>query len=288
MITLTKPEVSILLPIYNAEPFLKECIESILSQTFTDFELLALDDGSTDSSLSVVESYKDERIRILRHSHNFINTLNQGIKSSRGEYIARMDADDIMIPTRLEKQVAVMKDSPKVAVCSTYTTTFGKGTYNIGIGRGVIKHPLIELLKCNFIAHPTVMLRRDFLEKNNITYHPSHPYAEDYKVWTDICREGGGFYVIDECLLKYRLSTNQISTIYHDKQAESSNSIQQAILEELIAQNRHKESFIRNLYHYMLKANHFNMLDSTQIFNSFYQIFMAIEDTKKQNAGIFL
>lgn len=90
------PLVSIILPIYNAKMYLNECINSILGQTFCNFELLVLDDGSTYDSLQIAESYKDERIKIIRCEHNFIKTLNRGIGESKGKYIARMDADNIM------------------------------------------------------------------------------------------------------------------------------------------------------------------------------------------------
>lgn len=99
---LKNPPVSIVLPMYNAAEYIKECVDSILMQTYSDFELLIIDDGSTDDSVEILEKYDDQRIRLIKNEHNFIASLNLGLKESRGKYIARMDADDKMKPHRLE------------------------------------------------------------------------------------------------------------------------------------------------------------------------------------------
>ncbi|MDE6365975.1 MAG: glycosyltransferase, partial [Muribaculaceae bacterium] len=106
------PIVSVCMPMYNASSYLRECIDSVLEQTFTDFELLIADDGSTDDSVAIVKSYADPRIRLICRQHDYIATLNCLIDEARGKYIARMDADDVMLPSRLQRQVAYMDAHP--------------------------------------------------------------------------------------------------------------------------------------------------------------------------------
>ena len=108
------PLVSILMPVYNSEKYLREAIKSILNQTFTNFELIIINDGSTDNSLKIIKSFKDNRIKIIKNKGNLglIKTLNKGIDLAQGKYIARMDADDIAMPKRLEKQIAFFNENP--------------------------------------------------------------------------------------------------------------------------------------------------------------------------------
>jgi glycosyltransferase involved in cell wall biosynthesis len=115
------PKVTVLMPVYNGEKYLREAIESILNQTFIDFEFLIINDGSTDRSVEIIESYSDPRIRLVHNERNMklIATLNKGLELARGEYIARMDCDDISLPERLAKQVAFMDANPEVGVLGT-------------------------------------------------------------------------------------------------------------------------------------------------------------------------
>lgn len=129
------PMVSVCMAIHNASRYLCECIDSILAQSFRNFELLVVDDGSSDNSIRVVESYADSRIRIIRQHHNFIDSLNTLLDEARGEYLARMDADDIMLPDRLSVEVSYLDKHPDVdAVCSNATRidTFGNKIGHIG------------------------------------------------------------------------------------------------------------------------------------------------------------
>lgn len=104
-----QPAVSVCMPVYNASRYLRECIDSVLSQTFADFEFLIADDGSDDDSAAIVESYADPRIRLIRREHGYIASLNCLLDEARGRYIARMDADDVMLPDRLRLQFDYME-----------------------------------------------------------------------------------------------------------------------------------------------------------------------------------
>lgn len=119
------PLVSIVLPMYNAGEYIADCIQSILEQTYQNYELIVIDDGSTDSSVAVVESFNDKRINLIRSSHNYIASLNLGLQRSNGKYIARMDADDRMFPFRLAEQVATMESNPSICVCASYMEIMG-------------------------------------------------------------------------------------------------------------------------------------------------------------------
>ena len=112
----TEPAVSVCMPVYNAARYLTECIDSILAQTFTDFELLIVDDGSTDNSRDIVRSYHDKRIRLIENRHDYIGSLNKLLDEAKGKYIARMDADDVMMPYRLAAQFGYMEKHIEVGV----------------------------------------------------------------------------------------------------------------------------------------------------------------------------
>lgn len=121
----TKPLVSILLPMYNAESYIRDCIKSILSQTYENLEILVMDDGSEDNSVPIVTDFNDKRLKIIKCKHNYIETLNYGLKLCKGKYIARMDADDIMFGNRIEEQVSIMEKDETISFCSSQMLVIG-------------------------------------------------------------------------------------------------------------------------------------------------------------------
>lgn len=163
--------------VYNCDKYISECIQSILKQTFDEFELLIINDASTDNTLNIIKSFKDRRIKIISmKQNNYIEALNTGLKNAKGKYIARMDGDDIMLPNRLETQVRLMEDNPNVHICCSWYECFGIYK-NVSKGySGKILHPLLYLLSRNIFAHPTAMLQKSFLQKHHITYK-EYPYA---------------------------------------------------------------------------------------------------------------
>ncbi|WP_196601123.1 glycosyltransferase family 2 protein [Pectinatus frisingensis] len=200
-----KPLVTVLMPVYNSEKYLREAINSILQQSFANFELLIMDGGSTDSSNDIIRSYDDKRIRLVldRENAKLVPSLNKGIELSRGKYIARMDSDDICASKRLEKQVNFLDNNLNVGVCGTWIKTIGKSK------NFVYKYPCEkETVKCmaffcSPLAHPTVMMRKKFLLKNNLQY--MYPQAEDWDLWykaSFLC----DIVNIPEILLQYRIS----------------------------------------------------------------------------------
>lgn len=272
-----KPTVSIVIPVYNGETYIKECMDSILGQTFHDFEVIAVDDRSTDHSLDLLRKYadKDARVRVLENpSHDMIHALNYGIKQSKGDYIARMDIDDMMCPHRIERQIEVMESHPEVAVCASWMKTFGLKEQTCGGGQEAVLHPLFHLLRGNFIAHPTTMLRTSFLRCHKLRYR-KYPYAEDYKLWMDIALHGGRFWIIPEVLLRYRLSDRQVSCRKRDVQTRTSNKIRNEILNLLLEQNDFPDEYIHVILTYLGKYNQKGYVSDSTIFNLCAEILLS-------------
>ncbi len=188
-----RPLISVVLPVYNGSRYLTEAIESILCQTFEDYELIIIDDGSTDDSLELIKSVSDRRIRV-HHQDNkgLAGTLNVGISLSNGDYIARMDQDDLALPTRLEKQVIFMEDHPKCALLGTRAEIW------VGDRRTdrVHDHPTdnlslrFELMFDNYFVHSSVMLRKSAIEDvGGYTTDPHRQPPEDYELWSRLARK---------------------------------------------------------------------------------------------------
>lgn len=209
------PAISVVMPVYNAANFLKEAIDSILNQTFRDFEFLIFNDGSTDNSRDIVLAYNDSRIQFFDDSINqgYTKRLNSGLALAQGKYIARMDADDIAFPERFERQYAFMEANQEIAVCGTFFNFIGsKDAYRNFNWVSEIDPDLvnINLLFDCAICHPTVMIRKDILQLSEIQYKVDCEPSEDYELWISLSKE---FKLanLDDCLLHYRISDNQVS-----------------------------------------------------------------------------
>jgi glycosyltransferase involved in cell wall biosynthesis len=259
------------MPVYNASVFVQEAIESILSQTFSDFELIVVDDGSTDNSLKIIASFNDQRIRLIRNKHDFIGSLNKGLQVSKGKYITRMDSDDIMYPHRLERQFHFMEAHSEIAVCASQMYCFGNINQRSFMIAGAIHLPLVHMLESNIIANPTSIIRTSFLKEYQLSYE-RYNYAEDYKLWSEIAQKGGKFYVLPEVLLKYRISDGQISSKKQTEQWETSLLIKTEILEFLINQHKQTDRLIE-LYEALRYVCEQGMIRPEQLFGVFHSIF---------------
>lgn len=207
------PKVSVIMPAYNAGKYIREAINSILSQTFSDFEFIILNDCSTDSTEEIILSYHDPRIVYVKNEKNLgvAATLNRGLEMARGEYIARMDADDISLPERFAKQVAYMDEHQGVAVCGCAINLFTDN--KIGDIRKFPSNPVraqLQLLFSPCIAHPSAVLRRQALDEHNLHYNLSFEGTEDYALWWEIGKYGT-LVALSDCLLFYRVHPQQVS-----------------------------------------------------------------------------
>ncbi|MGH2416577.1 MAG: glycosyltransferase family 2 protein, partial [Microcystaceae cyanobacterium] len=177
------PKVTVIMPVYNSEDYLYNSINSILNQTFKNLEFLIFNDGSTDKSAEIIQSYSDPRIKFYNSYKNcgHVVHLNRGIDLAQGQYIARMDSDDIALPKRLEKQVTFLEKHPEVGILGSYCWLINE----LGQKLGIYPVPLHDLqirwtsLLANPFAHPTVILRRDVLRENNLNYNISLQAVED-------------------------------------------------------------------------------------------------------------
>jgi len=210
------PLVSVILPVYNSANYLAMAIESVLVQTYTHFELIVINDGSTDESENIINSFKDARIKQVKNERNIglIATLNRGIEIANGEYIARMDADDICLPNRLMLQVNYLEKNTSVAVVASFVEYIN--AFNKAIGHWEIdrlsnneKAILKTLPKENCLAHPTIMFRAAVAKQYK--YHYKQKHTEDYDLWLRIAADGALIGKINEVLLQYRVHENSIT-----------------------------------------------------------------------------
>lgn len=275
---ISKPLVSIILPMYNAAKTVTDSLDSIIQQTYTNWELIVIDDGSTDNSVEIVKKYKDKRIRTYRYKHNYIRNLNRAFLHCNGKYIARMDADDRMCRTRIEKQVTVLEQHTNVSVCCSAMKNFGeKKTVKYGF-EGIIPNLKVIFLCGNVLAHPTIMLRKSILQMG-FKYKKAYIYAEDYKLWVDMALKDITFYNIPEALVEYRVSENQVSRIYSEQQIMTAWLIRQELLEALIKQCplplRKK---IRKLYCILLNMNQEGLISPRVFYDVFANIFQLLAE----------
>jgi glycosyltransferase involved in cell wall biosynthesis len=180
------PRVSVFMPVYNAGEDLVEAINSILNQTFSDFEFVIVNDGSKDKSLEIIQSFDDKRIRLINNEVNkgLIASLNIGLESCLGEFIVRMDQDDISLPTRIEKQVQFMDAHPDHGLIGSWFEDFGEQ-----IETKLVKYSTddtqirIRHLYQTHISHPTAVLRTSIIRAHQLRFDPAFVHGEDYEFW---------------------------------------------------------------------------------------------------------
>lgn len=217
------PRVSVLLPVYNAERYLREAVDSIFAQTFTDFELLAFDDGSSDKSLKILRSYKDTRLVVRAASNRgLVPVLNDLIGLAQGEYLARMDADDIAHPERLAKQIEFMDANRGCVVLGSQVYMITSSGLHIGPLTMPMRHEEIDAchLKghCS-IAHPTVVMRAA-APRSVGGYNENFRHGEDFDLWLRLA-ELGTLANLNDALLHYRLHDASTSERKHSTQLET-------------------------------------------------------------------
>jgi len=237
------PRVSFLMAVYDGEMYLEEAIQSVLNQTFTDFEFIVINDGSIDETSQIIERYRqlDGRIRAYEQpNRGLVVALNRGLELARGEYVARMDADDISVTERTAAQVAFMDAHPEVGICGTWIETFGSG------GTVVRQYPADDatirswLLFESVLAHPSIMMRRELLVKTALSYDVGSVHAEDYDLWVRAARHMA-LANIPEILLRYRLHSQQVVQKHEAEKLASARLVRLAQLEYLGIQPTEEE-----------------------------------------------
>lgn len=226
----TVPSVSVVMPVYNGEEYLKQAIDSVLNQTYRNFELLIIFEyGSNDLSAKIIKSYKDSRLTVVYNEQKLglAHSLNRGIDLARGEFIARMDADDVSFPKRLMLQTAFMNLHIDVVLCGGAISINGKRTlvYPTNCDRALYE----MFFKCPF-PHPAVMIRKSFLDKFDLRYR-TDTAAEDYDLWTRVIRKGKAVNLKNTILMYREHGTNR-SEKYKDKLREEDIEIKSRLCRE--------------------------------------------------------
>jgi glycosyltransferase involved in cell wall biosynthesis len=200
------PRVSVVMPAYNAAPFIAESVASLLSQDFTDFELIVVDDGSTDATADLIESIDDPRVRLARNPVNvgIAASRNRGVELSRGEYVAWQDADDVSAPTRLSRQVALLDARPEVVIVGGFLHFFGRGRESVRRYAPDDATVRARIFRYSPVAQPAAMVRRSAL----ITAGPYDSAMEPSEDLDMSFRLGslGAFANVQEVVLHYRES----------------------------------------------------------------------------------
>ena len=228
---MNQPLVSVLIPCYNVEKYVEESLGSILNQTYRNLEIIAINDCSKDKTGEILErmAKEDSRIRVIHNEENLklIRTLNKGITLCNGEYIARMDSDDISLPTRIEKEVQFLEDNKDHDIVSTLFYAFPSGNPN---KRSLHHNPLNDdelkayLLFKSGICHPAVMMRKRIFTELGLSFETQYLHVEDYALWSEAIYKTK-LANLNEGLLLYRVHQQQISSLYEDLQMENAKKV---------------------------------------------------------------
>lgn len=241
------PKISVLMPTLNGAPFLREALESILNQDMRDFELIVIDDGSTDETIPIVKSYSDRRIRLIQSEsrQGISRSLNQGIEESRGAFIARMDSDDISLPSRLRLQAAFLEQNAEIGIVGSWFETFG-GRRKC-IVRNPLTHPAIKttLIFGTPFAHPTTMFRKAALTAFSLAYEPGQVAAEDYDLWARALNfvQGANLPIP---LLRYRQHAQQATGTLGKRQTDLSRRVRERVLARVGIQKSSEELLLHH------------------------------------------
>jgi len=269
-------KITILLPNYNNEPYILECIKSIQTQTYSEFELLIIDDASTDKSLDIINQIEDSRIKIITKEKNtgIIDTLNIGLDNIETEYIVRMDGDDRMHPDRLKKLINFMENNPKTGVC-------GSGIQHFGISNDTIIYEQsptqnhTNLIFGHSIGHASVILRTNVLKNNNISYSKGYTYIEDYKLFYDLSQVTKMTSIPD--ILYYYRREEYNNFKHEDIKKIGYKKIYSEILSKLEFKNLGKSSEI-----------HYQLYHNTKITLPIKSLIAHLKLIKKQNLNLKL
>jgi len=220
------PKVSVILSAYNAEKYIPAAVESILSQTFRDIEFFIVNDASNDGTGKIIESFTDSRIKYVKNTVNLgvAVSVNNCMDRAKGEYIARMDADDISLPRRLERQADFLDKNCSVGICGAWIKTFGPGknyTDRFPVSPEEIK---FKMLIENPLAQPAIMIRKSMFDKYSLRYIPEYFPSEDYELWSRAVRHFEAAN-IPEVLLNYRIHPENASSTKREKQLKDTDAI---------------------------------------------------------------
>ncbi len=265
-------QISILMPVYNCALYLAEAIDSILNQSFTDFELIVLDDGSTDGSAEIAKSYSDSRIVYHCNEKNLglANNLNVGLRMAKGKYIARMDGDDISLPERLQTQFDYLESHPDIDLCSCGLQMFGTEN-TVWVRESNPEAVKITMMFYSPVLHASSVWRREAFEKHNLYYDQNAFPAEDYDLWARAifhCRLAN----IPQVLYKYRIHGIQV-TKTDDRVAQKDREIRINFLRKALPDMN--EDFYRGFVDKFISPNNFSASNIGELKGLYLQLLDA-------------
>ncbi|MDL2241197.1 glycosyltransferase, partial [Bacteroidales bacterium OttesenSCG-928-K22] len=221
-------DVSVIMAAYNCEPYIRESIESILNQTFENFELIIVNDNSTDNTHEIIKSYNDSRIKILNNDNNYgaAYSRNVAIKHAQGKYLAIMDSDDVALQERLEKQVYFLENNIDIDIIGSFVFEIDKDGQKLSFVKTPINKNEVKssILFRSPVIHSTTMIRHDFFISNDLFYNENYICAQDYEMFSRAIFLGN-IYNIPQALVSYRWTDSNISTKKKDIQQQYSKEI---------------------------------------------------------------
>lgn len=237
----SKPLISVIMPAYNVEKYVGEAIESVLAQTVTDFEFIIIDDGSTDNTVDEIKKCTDPRIKLLVNETNrgAIVSLNRAMQEAQGEYIARMDSDDICcFPTRFAVQVEYLKEHPEIFMIGAAHQVMG--TDEVVLFPKYDEEIKLQLFRKSVFSHPTIMMRRAEYEAQNFSFR-NYLHAEDYAMWAEMAVKGLKLANFEDVYLIYRQHPSQVTRKFRPEQLEVSKKVQRDYFSAMMANVLTKE-----------------------------------------------
>lgn len=250
----SKPEISVIMSVYNGEDYLAETIDSVINQTFESWELVVINDCSVDLTAEILSAYADKDARIKVHTNEtnlrLPASLNKALSLCKGKYIARMDADDICLPERFERQYEFMEKNPDVSLSSCRFMTLRNGVYSSGGGGGRCDNEALKamLLVSNPILHPGVIAKADVIK--SLGYNTTLTCTEDLELWTRFAANKLKMEILPEYLLIYRLHDKQITSTTLEKQHKEVLGIQNVFYDSVFGKSaiELEEFYISGVY----------------------------------------
>jgi len=272
-------EITVLMSVYNGEKYLREALDSVLNQTFKNFEFLIINDGSTDKTERILKSYNDPRIKIVNNKKNIglTKSLNKGLKLAKGKYVARMDADDISLPERLKIQLKFMEENGKFGLVGSWATLIDKKGVPLEVWQtNYYPEDIFYMLNFrNCLTHSSTMFRKDLVLDLG-GYNEKILRSQDYDLWQRLSKKGK-IYLIKKCLIKLRRTPFNISSKFNNEQQETVFKIVKQNL-ELLTGLRFSRKQIEILQSNKVESEY----DLEQTLNELNEINKAILEKQKQ------
>lgn len=272
------PKVTVLMSVYNGETFLKEAIESILTQTYSNFEFVIYDDCSTDKSVDIIKSFADSRIILRQNTRNkgLTSNLADGINRCENKYIVRMDCDDIAFPNRIERQVEWMEQHKEISILGSSVHYFSKEIGDNGILKQPVEDAIIKaMLFIDFsLMHPSIIIRTNDLKIRNINYNTDFKYSQDHALYFECIKHNLKFGNIEQPLLYMRTHQKSISKEKHNIQQEYSKRARRKFLEDIGILNKFTEQEII-IYNNFASNQFFESSEEIKLFERFISKFSS-------------